>query len=240
MGTFIHIVDKSQGIPKEKQEEFKERLITLFRQGGMMEQQIQSLFGKKIITINPVKYDENQNIDFIYNYFEDSLWENSGFNGKTGHVYSRKVGWSFFNFVMASAYVLESLYSDGDFVILENGDPLINEERDCIAWINSLFNENYTWKNWDFIKVWNLIKSDENDYDTYLKRYRGFGHEYDPFVPWLEMRALKYGINNMREDVDEENQEFVDRLIFFSQKIKKQFKVLKTIVQKQKNNKSKD
>ena len=96
MGTFIHIVDKSRGIPKEKQEEFKERLITLFRQGGMMEQQIQSLFGKKIITINPVKYDKYQNIDFIYNYFEDSLWENSGFNGKTGHVYSRKVGWSFF------------------------------------------------------------------------------------------------------------------------------------------------
>lgn len=153
MGTFIHIVDKSRGIPKEKQEEFKERLITLFRQGGMMEQQIQSLFGKKIITINPVKYDKYQNIDFIYNYYEDSLWENSGFNGKTGHVYSRKVGWSFFNFVMASAYVLESLYSDGDFVILENGDPLINEERDCIAWINSLFNENYAWKNWDFIKV---------------------------------------------------------------------------------------
>lgn len=220
MGTFIHIVDKSRGIPKEKQEEFKERLITLFRQGGMMEQQIQSLFGKKIITINPVKYDKYQNIDFIYNYFEDSLWENSGFNGKTGHVYSRKVGWSFFNFVMASAYVLESLYSDGDFVILENGDPLINEERDYIAWINSLFNENYAWKNWDFIKVWNLIKSDENDYDTYLKRYRGFGYEYDPFVPWLEMRALKYGINNMREDVDEENQKFVDRLIFFSQKNK--------------------
>lgn len=121
---------------------------------------------------------------------------------------------------MASAYVLESLYSDGDFVILENGDPLINEERDCIAWINSLFNENYAWKNWDFIKVWNLIKSDENDYDTYLKRYRGFSYEYDPFVPWLEMRALKYGINNMREDVDEENQKFVDRLIFFSQKNK--------------------
>ena len=100
MSTFINIVDKSRGISKEKQEEFKERLITLFRQGGMMEQQIQSLFGKKIITINPVKYDENQNIDFIYNYFEDSLWENSDFNGKTGHVYSRKVGWDFFNFVM--------------------------------------------------------------------------------------------------------------------------------------------
>lgn len=47
MGTFINIVDKSRGIPKEKQEEFKERLITLFRQGGMMEQQIQSLFGKR-------------------------------------------------------------------------------------------------------------------------------------------------------------------------------------------------
>lgn len=76
MGTFIHIVDKSRGIPKEKQEEFKERLITLFRQGGMMEQQIQSLFGKKIITINPVKYDKYQKIDFIYNYYEDSLWEN--------------------------------------------------------------------------------------------------------------------------------------------------------------------
>lgn len=43
---------------------------------------------------------------------------------------------------MESAYVLESLYSNGDFVILENGNPLINEERDCIAWINSLFNEN--------------------------------------------------------------------------------------------------
>lgn len=52
-----------------------------------------------------------------------------------------------------------------------------------------------------------------------MKRYRGFGYEYDPFVPWLEMRALKYGINNMREDVDEENQEFVDRLIFFSQNL---------------------
>ena len=88
MGTFINIIDKSQGIPKEKQEEFKERLITLFRQGGMMEQQIQSLFGKKIITINPVKYDENQDIDFFYNYFEDDTWENAGFIGKSCHTVS--------------------------------------------------------------------------------------------------------------------------------------------------------
>ena len=108
MGTFINIVDKSRGIPKEKQEEFKERLITLFRQGGMMEQQIQSLFGKKIITINPVKYDKYQNIDFIYNYFEDSLWENSGFNGKTGRVYSM-------HFISVPSFIVDSKEFNNSF-----------------------------------------------------------------------------------------------------------------------------
>lgn len=218
MGTFINIIDKSQGIPKEKQEEFKERLITLFRQGGMMEQQIQSLFGKKIITINPVKYDENQDIDFFYNYFEDDTWENAGFIGKSCHIYSNKVGTSYFNFVMESAYVLESLYSDGDFVVCENNEPLIQDERNCLSWINFLFNEHYTWKSWDSIKVWNLVKDDDIDFRFYLLIYMGLRYGYDPFVSWFEMHAVKYGIDHMANEVDEEHEEDVNELIFYSQK----------------------
>lgn len=169
MGTFIDSIDKSKGIPKEKQNELRKRMKKLFQEGGMMDVQEQKLFDKTIYTISPVEYDQNNCIDFIYNYFEDTTWENAGFNGDSCEVYSNKVGWSYFNFVVSSAYILQGLYSDGDFVTIENNDPLINAETHSIAWINDLFNEHYSWKNWDIIKAYDLLGDEDVEFEK--KRY---------------------------------------------------------------------
>lgn len=228
MGTFIRGVDKSKGIPKEKQDEFRERIKILFQEGGMMKVQWQSLFDKTIVTISPVEYEEENYIDFTYNYFEDREWENAGFNGDTCQVYSNKVGWSYFNFVMRTAYVLQGLYSDGDFVTFEN-KPLIGEEKYCIEWINDLFDEHYSWKNWDIIKVCDLVKYDDNDeeFRLYREKYIGMGYGYDPFVSWFEAYAVQYGIDEMEKYDADRDRDKADKLIEYTLKNREAVKEFK-------------
>ncbi|MCM1188966.1 MAG: hypothetical protein NC541_06680 [bacterium] len=92
MGTFANLYqEKEASIPKEKLNEFKKRLEILYQAGGMMEVDSVSLFGKTVDTIRKTTMHE-YGMDFCYNYFEDSFWENAGFSINSNHVWSEKIG----------------------------------------------------------------------------------------------------------------------------------------------------
>lgn len=159
---------------------------------------------EKIMTISPVEYNRNNYIDTIYNYFEDSFAENAGFVANESRVYSNKVGYKHFDYVMCAAYVLQGLYSDGDFITIDDTEPIIEDEVDYIKWINGLFDEHYSWKNWDIIKILGLIDEDDIDFD----RFDIFDiddipiqYGYLPCLAWFEMSVVKCGMDEIKDDI---------------------------------------
>lgn len=219
MGTYINHIDRSLGIPEKKQDEFKERIKILFQSGGMMDFQKQILLGKEIFTISPTDFRGNY-IDFTYNYYEDRQWENAGFSLKNFDVYSNKVGWSYFNWVMSAAHILQGLYSDGDFLVIEN-EPIIYDEKQYISWINSLFNEHFPWKNWDRFKVACIVReymgeNFNNDYhvlDITAKDFEEI-NSYEGMMSCLEMKILNNGSTWIDKYINEDgNSDLVIYLI---------------------------
>lgn len=49
-------------------------------------------------------------MDFFYNYFEDYLWENAGFNKENCYVWSNKIGWGQFHSAVVAASEAEKKY----------------------------------------------------------------------------------------------------------------------------------
>lgn len=211
MGTFIKYIDRSNGIPHEKRAEFKDRIKTLFQHGGMMDLQRQCLLGKEIITISPTDYKGEQ-IDFTYNYYEDRQWENAGFSLKSFDVYSHDVGKSYFNWVMSAGYVLQGLYSDGDFLVIKDR-PVTYDEKSYISWINSLFDSHFAWKNWDRFKVvWMIrdIAKDDFDNDYHVLDIEPLEFEetdsYSGLMSCLEVETLHLGSDWMDKYLDEDDE----------------------------------
>lgn len=113
MGSFADIYKAENAKMREdKKAEFEERVEKLFDFGGMMELKVVQLYDNKIATINRVSMDDN-GMEFSYNYFEDNFWECAGYSKKRSAVWSNKIGWSRFSWVMLAAYALEELYTDG-------------------------------------------------------------------------------------------------------------------------------
>lgn len=173
MGTFLNIItnQKERGVLKENQEEMAERVKTLFHLGGMMNFDTIKYFNKKIYLLKPieyVEYNEEQYIDFHYNYIKDEFWENAGYCKNDRQVYSNKVGWSLFNKVVSAAYELELLYSNAKGAVLDN-DIRFHFDRACIAWINHIFDDDFTIVNEDRWEIYLLCQDDE---------YQGYRCDY--------------------------------------------------------------
>ena len=77
MGTFLGCVGKPH-IPEDRQEEFQQRMLRLFREGGMMCDESAEMFGKKITLLYAPELREDGHLWFNYNYFEDDCWEDAG------------------------------------------------------------------------------------------------------------------------------------------------------------------
>ena len=74
MGTFLDCVGKPH-IPEDQQEEFQQRMLRLFREGGMMCDESVEMFGKKITLLYTPELREDGRLWFNYNYYEnDSLF----------------------------------------------------------------------------------------------------------------------------------------------------------------------
>ena len=214
MGTFAEIMRfadedaRMAEIPESKTAEFQERIEKLFQAGGMMEANPVQLCGKKVTTIQKVKMHED-GINFYYNYFEDSRWENAGYNKKNNCVWSGKIGWGVFNTVVIAGYVLEELYSDGITAVLENGE-LVSSGA-IVGWINYLFDERYHIKNFDPWRLFEAIHYSEEEKEEHYY-WNGFGNKRCGLIGSCEIYAVLHetdsALEKFAERVDKDDIEY--------------------------------
>ena len=142
-------------INADKKEEFSKAIMKLFYYGGMMKLQNVNLFDKEITLLEPVNYKEEECTNFHYNYFEDTSWEDAGYNYDSQHVYSNKIGSAEFCDVICAAYCLYEHFDEETGLANINGDIM-----DCkfnTGWINNILGTKYSvqhrfeiWKNVEY------------------------------------------------------------------------------------------
>ena len=142
MGTYLgYYGDRT--IPENKREEFTRRVLTILNQGGMMDLEEVSMFGKKIWLMKPLQIQPGrESITFCYNYFENDIWETAGYRPGSCRFYTNKVGWRQFDLVCSAVYVLHEFYADS--FGMANRDDHVFDAREIIGWLNYLFGEHYT------------------------------------------------------------------------------------------------
>lgn len=142
MGTYLgYFGDRT--ISEDKRKEFTRRVLTILDQGGMMDLEEVSMFGRKIWLMKPLQIQPGQeSLTFCYNYFENDIWETAGYRPDTCRFYTNKVGWRQFDLVCSAVYVLHEFYADS--FGMANRDDRIYDARKIIGWLNYLFGEHYT------------------------------------------------------------------------------------------------
>lgn len=142
MGTYLgYFGDRT--IPADKREEFTRRVLTILDQGGMMDLEEVSMFGKKIWLLKPLRIQPGQeSLTFCYNYFENDIWETAGYRPDTCRFYTNKVGWRQFDLVCSAVYVLHEFYANS--FGMANRDDHVYDAQEIIGWLNYLFGEHHT------------------------------------------------------------------------------------------------
>ena len=133
MGVFCDYLGDMK-IPDDLKNEFNKNMITLLQRGGMMQYEKVALFGKEISLLKQLEEDEEGEIHFFYNYFEDDAWESAIYYPENQVLYSGKIGSDEFNRVICSAYMMYELYGTDHGMVDMNGD-IVNPVP-YIAWIN--------------------------------------------------------------------------------------------------------
>ena len=205
MGTFLDCVGKPH-IPEYQQKEFQQRMLRLFREGGMMCGERVEMFGKKNSLLYFPEPDEDGFLRFCYNYYENDCWEDAGIH--EGSIFSNKVGWQHFCRVMSAAYVLEERSSD---------TPCFADLRDAdiphwfmLGWLKYLFGEELPLEN---PSLWNTY--------VFLKnagRYDQYGDSWDDILErnirsiWdqmdmLAVKTVEHGTEEVLRELDKEEAE---------------------------------
>lgn len=162
MGTYLgYFGDRT--IPEDKREEFTRRVLTILNQGGMVDLEEVSMFGKKIWLMKPLQIRPGQEtITFCYNYFENDIWETAGYRPDACRFYTNKVGWRQFNLVCSAVYVLHEFYADS--FGMANRDDHVYDAREIIGWLNYLFGERYTnSRATDLWRIYQLLPDHRKD-----------------------------------------------------------------------------
>lgn len=141
MGTYAGYTG-GMDIPEEERDNFTEKMLKLLNYGGMMNFEVINMFGIELGLIKEIELDENGRASFHYNYFEDDVWEDAGYNSNTGKLFTNKVGIKEFCNAVLAAY---TLYEYHDQTL---GMPCLDAGMvGCTgytAWINHLFGNQYT------------------------------------------------------------------------------------------------
>ena len=205
MGTFLDCVGKPH-IPEYQQEEFQQRMLRLFREGGMMCGERVEMFGKKNSLLYFPEPDEDGFLRFCYNYYENDCWEDAGIHD--GSIFSNKVGWQHFCRVMAAAYVLEERSSD---------TPCFADLRDAdiphwfmLGWLKYLFGEELPLENpslWDtYVFLKNAGRYDQygDSWDDILERnIRSIWDRMD----MLAVKTVEHGTEEVLRELEAEEAE---------------------------------
>ena len=207
MGTFLDCVGKPH-IPEDRREEFQQRMLRLFREGGMMCWEKVEMFGKKNSLLYFPEPDENGHLWFNYNYFEDDCWEDAGMHD--GSIFSNKVGWQHFCRVMSAAYVLEERSSD---------TPCFADLRDpdiphwfTLGWLKYLFGEELPlespsiWDTYVFLKNAGRYHQYGDSWDNILERnIRCTWDELD----FLAVKTVEHGTEEVLREIENDDSEDV-------------------------------
>ena len=141
MGTFAGYTG-GMDIPEEERDNFTEKVLKLLNYGGMMNFEVINMFGIELGLIKEVELDENGLASFHYNYFEDDVWEDAGYNSNTGKFFTNKVGIKEFCNAVLAAYTLYECYDQTLGLTWLDADAV-----GCTgytAWINHLFGTQHT------------------------------------------------------------------------------------------------
>lgn len=204
MATFINF-EKEGRIRKEKQKEFSERLKVLINAGGMMDFDEVMLYNQRLGLLKPIDFDEDGDFTCSYNYFEEDIWEEAGFDGEGGYFYSNTVGWGPFNWTVKAAHILQELYTDGFTVVKENNKIIFKEKPYCLGWINYLFNENYVYENWD---QWQVYLHERERKDCSNREFESDCSDYAgryPAISYYEVKAVDKDFSTMIDILKRDN-----------------------------------
>ena len=207
MGTFLDCVGKPH-IPEDRREEFQQRMLRLFREGGMMCDESVEMFGKKITLLYTPELREDGRLWFNYNYYENDCWEDAGINAD--HIFSNKVGWQHFCRVMSAAYVLEERSSD---------TPCFADLRDpdiphwfTLGWLKYLFGEELPlespsiWDTYVFLKNAGRYHQYGDSWDNILERnIRCTWDELD----FLAVKTVEHGTEEVLREIENDDSEDV-------------------------------
>lgn len=141
MGTYAGYTG-GMDILEEERDDFTEKMLKLLNYGGMMNFEVVNMFGIELGLIKQVELDENGRAFFHYNYFEDDIWEDAGYNSNTGKFFTNKVGVKEFCNAVLAAYTLYEFYDQTLGVTWLDAEMV-----GCTgytAWINHLFGNQYT------------------------------------------------------------------------------------------------
>lgn len=169
MGTYVDLVCEAR--KKEftlvNQKEFEIKLERVLQEGGIMNVDEMSLYGKKIQILNPIRIGENGS-RFWYNYFEGRCWEIAGYDSEDG-IYSGKVGWSSFCKVMEAAYVLQTLYMKEKAWVTTNGN--VTHVGAYLGWFQYLFDERKRLKNPDLMELKEILLAEDDETDILFGKW---------------------------------------------------------------------
>lgn len=138
MGSFIYYPPVD--IPQEKREEFIQRMRKILDFGGMMDIQYVKFSDISLPLLRPIREMQGR-LDFAFNYFEDSNWEDAGFDPQRCRMGSGKIGSFEFNDVMRAATMLFELYDSRHYLAANDG--YFVEADKTIGWLNHLFGTQY-------------------------------------------------------------------------------------------------
>ena len=91
MGTFAGYTG-GMDIAEKERTDFTQKILKLLNYSGMMNFEVINMFGIELGLIKEIELDENGRASFHYNYFEDDVWEDAGYNSNTGKFFTNKVG----------------------------------------------------------------------------------------------------------------------------------------------------
>lgn len=168
MGTFAGYVG-TMDIPEEKRECFGMQMMKLLNYGGMMQFEKVSLFGHELLLLSPVELSSEGEVDFTYNYFEESRWENAGFCMNGSFFYSNKIGTCEFSDVILAAYMLYEMYDESPGFAICNGE-IINPEF-YGGWLNHILGTTFSMKKrYNLWEAAEYIAFSRRDYDNPFSR----------------------------------------------------------------------
>ena len=214
-------------IPRFRQEEFIHKVEKILKEGGIMDINKPEIYDKTIYLTEPVII-ENAKFDILYSYLDSCTFIANFFDKYNCRLnkcslYSEK---HYFKIIYA-IYILYEIYADDFAVCLVDGK--IYDNTNTIAWLNYLFNEQYTNNrilNFDntrlnetkIIDTQTFLNCNNDDLICLTDQNEGFSDEFRYFLKYFKQKIDNIISNNIIINEDDKVKFFIeilDKLVYF-------------------------